>query len=423
MHAEVISIGDELLIGQVVNTNASFISARLDEIGIPTDRVVTIGDTAESIRHQLRESLEKADLLVITGGLGPTNDDVTKKVVADFFGLGYEFNQEMHDRNKARFAHRGIEVAESMRSQADVIAGSIVLQNTRGTAPGMILKDLKGYPGRYIVIMPGVPYEMEEMVRISVMPFFQPLSRLSIKHTTLMTAGIGETALSEMIGEEKEWITKGTSLAYLPHSAGVRLRVTTRGALQEEVAEANEAAVQEVVKRIGKFLYATTDMPLEEYVGKLLREQGLRMTTAESCTGGLIANRMTNIPGSSEYFDAGFVVYSNEAKVRSLGVSKETLERFGAVSEEVAIEMAQGCLTKIGADIAVSTTGIAGPGGATETKPVGMVCIGLVTGEKLGNQKIAKTMRFTSDRIRNKERFSEAALNLVRTVLVEGKIG
>ncbi|NTV45480.1 MAG: competence/damage-inducible protein A [Chlorobiales bacterium] len=421
MHAEVISIGDELLIGQVVNTNASFITARLDEIGIPTERVVTIGDTPESIRQQLQESLEKADLVVTTGGLGPTNDDVTKKVIAGFFGLGYEFNQESYERCKARFDRRGVQMPESNRSQGEVIAGSIVLQNTRGTAPGMILKDLKGYPGKYVVIMPGVPFEMEEMVRISVLPFFMPLSRLSIKHTTLMTAGIGESTLAEMIGDEKEWIGKGTSLAYLPHSAGVRLRVTTKGALQDEVEEANDASVAEVIKRVGKFLYATTDMLLEEYIGKLLKERGLRMTTAESCTGGLIANRITNIPGSSDYFDAGFVVYSNEAKVRSLGVSKETLDRFGAVSEEVAIEMAQGCLWKIGADIAISTTGIAGPGGATETKPVGMVCIGLVTNEKLGNQKIAKTMTFTSDRLRNKERFSEAALNLVRGVLTEGK--
>jgi nicotinamide-nucleotide amidase len=419
MQAEVISIGDELLIGQVVNTNASFITARLDEIGIPTNRVVTVGDTPDSIRQQLQESLEKADLIVTTGGLGPTNDDLTKKVIADFFGLGYEFNQEAYDQCKARFDRRGVQMPESNRSQGEVISGSVVLQNTRGTAPGMILKDLKGYPGKYVVIMPGVPYEMEEMVRLSVQPFFIPLSRQCIKHTTLMTAGIGESTLSEMIGDEKEWIGKGSSLAYLPHSAGVRLRVTTRGALHDEVTEENEASVSEVVKRVGKFLYATTDMPLEEYVGKLLKDRGLRMSAAESCTGGLIAHRITNVPGSSDYFDAGFVVYSNEAKVRSLGVSSETLERFGAVSEEVAIEMAQGCLTKIGSDIAVSTTGIAGPGGATETKQVGMVCIGLVTNEKLGSRKIAKTMTFTSDRLRNKDRFSEAALNLIRTVLTE----
>lgn len=421
MQAEVISIGDELLIGQVVNTNASFIAAKLDEIGIPTGRIVTIGDTPESISHQLAESLEKADLIITTGGLGPTNDDVTKKVIAEFFGLGCEFSEEAFRSCKAFFDRRGIKMSESNRSQGEVITGAIVLQNTRGTAPGMILKDLKGYPGKYVVIMPGVPYEMEAMVTLSVQPFFTPLSRQCIKHTTLMTAGIGESTLSEMIGDEKEWISKGTMLAYLPHSAGVRLRVTTRGTEQDDVAKANEAAVSELAKRVGKFLYATTDMPLEEYVGKLLRDRGLRMSAAESCTGGLIANRITNIPGSSDYFDASFVVYSNEAKMSALGVSKATLERYGAVSEEVAIEMAQGCLTKSGSDIAISTTGIAGPGGATETKPVGMVCIGLVTNEKLGNLKISKTMVFTNDRLRNKDRFSESALNMMRIALTESE--
>ena len=421
MQAELISIGDELLIGQVINTNASFITTKLDEIGIPTRRIVTVGDSPEIIQEQLAESLAKADLIVTTGGLGPTNDDLTKKVIADFFGLGYDFNEEAYQRCKARFDLRGVKMPESNRSQAEVIAGSIVLQNTRGTAPGMILKDPPNHPGKYIVIMPGVPYEMEEMVRVSVVPFLSPLSRQCIRHTTLMTAGIGESILAERIGNEREWIGEGSTLAYLPHSAGVRLRVTTRGTECADVERRNHAAVQELTRLIGKFLYATTDMPLEEYVGNLLKTHGLKLGIAESCTGGLISHRITNVPGSSDYFDEGFVTYSNHAKQASLNVREETIDRFGAVSEEVAIEMAKGCLEATGCDIAIATTGIAGPGGETATKPVGMVCIGLATGGKLDRQTRAKTMTYSTDRIRNKERFSEAALNLIRIALTESE--
>ncbi|ACF14227.1 competence/damage-inducible protein CinA [Chloroherpeton thalassium ATCC 35110] len=417
MLAEIISIGDELLIGQVVNTNATFISKCLDEIGISTRRILTVSDKPDCIERQLADSLSHADLVLTTGGLGPTHDDITKKIIADFFGLGYEFNEEAFERCKALFARRGREMPASNRSQGEVIEGSVVLQNTRGTAPGMILQNLPNYEGKFVVIMPGVPYEMQEMMRVSVVPFFQPHSKHFIKHTSLMTAGIGESTLAEQIGEVKAFLPDGSTLAFLPHSVGVRLRVSSKGENFQAVQKEHAQVVDALKARIGGYLYATTDMPLEEHIGELLKSRGLSIATAESCTGGLIANRLTNIPGSSAYFYQGFVTYSNEAKIKALGVREETLAAHGAVSEETAQEMAAGCLEKTGSDIAISTTGIAGPGGGTEIKPVGMVCIGVATSAKLGSRSFAKTMIFWADRLLNKERFSEAALNLVRELL------
>jgi len=417
MLAEIISIGDELLIGQVVNTNATFIAKILDEIGVSTRRILAVSDKPDCIERQLVDSLAHADIVLTTGGLGPTHDDITKKIIADFFKRDLEFNEEAYELCKARFARRGRPMPASNRSQAEVIAGSLVLQNTRGTAPGMILQDLPNYPGKFIVIMPGVPYEMQEMMKVSVIPFFQPKSKNFITHTTLMTAGIGESTLAEQIGDVHEILCEKSTLAFLPHSSGVRLRVTTKGSEYDAVQVENQRVVDILKERIGEALYATTDMPLEEHVGKMLSARGLRIAMAESCTGGLIANRLTNVPGASAYFQQGFITYSNESKVHVLGVSEKTLETYGAVSEETAREMAQGCLEKAQCDIAISTTGVAGPGGGTDAKPVGMICIGIAIGEKLGKQVQAKTMTFSSDRLINKERFSEAALNAVREFL------
>jgi nicotinamide-nucleotide amidase len=307
---------------------------------------------------------------------------------------------------------------ENNRSQAEVIKGSVVLQNSRGTAPGMILHHLPNYSGKYVVIMPGVPAEMQEMMRRDVVPYFAPLSQTYIKHTHLMTSGIGESRLAELIGDEKAFLTPGSTLAYLPQSASVNLRVTTKGTDRKQVEHENAAIVTYIAARIQKYLYATEEKPLEAFIGQLLQERGLTLATAESCTGGLIAHRITNVAGSSNYFIQSYVVYNNLAKVQTLGVRRETLEQHGAVSEEVALEMAKGCLEHSGADIALATTGIAGPGGGTETKPVGMVCLALVTNDKLGNQEKVKTLYFVKERLRNKELFAQAALDWLRRILV-----
>lgn len=420
MQLDILSIGDELLIGQVVNTNAAFIAQEFDRLGISTRRIVTVGDCKAIIQAELRESLAHSDIAVLTGGLGPTHDDLTKAALAEFFGLEYEFNEEAYQNCLRIFEQRGVKMPESNRSQAEVFKGAEVLQNSCGTAPGMILHHLPNYPGKYVVILPGVPLEMQEMMRRSVLPYFAPLSKTYIKHTHLMTSGIGESHLALLIGDEKTFLTPNTTLAYLPQMTHVKLRITTRGTDREQVERENAAIASLIASRIQKYLYATDDQPLEAIVGQLLKARGLTLATAESCTGGLVAHRITNVPGASSYFLQSFVVYNNRAKEHVLGVRHETLGRFGAVSEEVAREMALGCLAQSGADIAIATTGIAGPGGGSETKPVGMLCLGLATSEKLDSQVKSKTLYFTKDRLRNKDLFAQAALDWLRLTLTQG---
>lgn len=417
MQAEILSIGDELLIGQIVNTNASFIAKKLDETGIAVQRIVALGDDGEKITNQLKDSLSKADIVITTGGLGPTHDDITKKVIADFLGKSLVYDEEAYKRCKSIFDKRGIQMPKSNASQSEVIEGALVIQNKKGTAPGMIVHDIKAYPGKYVVILPGVPYEMQEMINTGIIEYFKPKVTWKFRHTVLMTAGIGESTLAEQIGDVNQFLEPDTSLAYLPHSAGVRLRLSTKEKDEAVLNRHHELALEVLKQKLGSYLYAITDMPLEAYIGSLLKERNLKLAVAESCTGGLIAHRITNIPGSSAYFLEGIVSYSNASKIKRLGVPEELIEKHGAVSQQVAIEMAKGCLETSGADIAIATTGIAGPGGETDTKPVGFVCFGLATSTKLGNQCFAKTMNFSHERIRNKERFSETALNIVRQIL------
>lgn len=419
MKAEILCIGDELLIGQVVNTNATEIAKHLEAIGVEVRRIVSAGDKKEIIQAELANALAEVDVVIITGGLGPTHDDVTKTAVAEFFGRAMTWNEEAFQNCKRLFERRGVRMPDANRTQAEVIEGSIVVQNTQGTAPGIILKDMDGYNGKIVVLLPGVPYEMEAMMKRSIIPFLAPLSDTFVKHSVIMTAGIGESHLAELIGNEQEFLTPNSTLAYLPHTMGVRLRLTTRGTSQQSVIEENQRILETITSRIKKFIFSQDDVLLEEVVGKMLLERNMVLATAESCTGGQIANRITNISGSSSYFSQSYVVYNNQAKIRTLGVNPETLDAFGAVSEEVALEMLEGCLRESGADIAVATTGVAGPTGGTEAKPVGMVCIAAGTSKKFGQIRRAKTFIFSQDRLRNKELFTQAALNFVRILLME----
>jgi len=418
MIAEILTIGDELLIGQVINTNASFIAKELGRIGIDTRRILTIGDSQADISSALAESLERVDVIVITGGLGPTHDDITKKTVADFLGLGIEFNEEAFENCKRIFKHRGIAMPDMNRSQGEVIEGSLVFQNSRGTAPGMLLTNLKNYPNRYIVIMPGVPAEMETMTFSSLIPYLKERSDSFIKHTTLLTSGIGESPLAELIGNEALFLGNISSLAYLPQLAGVKLRISSKGKNLAEVESENARIVSHISIKVEQYLVASDEVSLEEIVCKLLLDKKLRFAAAESCTGGLLSHKITNISGASNYFVESYIVYNNFSKKQALGVKQETLDKFGAVSEEVAKEMAKGCLERADVDIAVSITGIAGPEGGNEQKPVGTVWIGLATSQKLGSDCYAQKFTYSTDRIRNKELFSNTALNMVRKQLI-----
>ena len=408
MRAEIVSVGDELLKGQRVNTNAAFIAGALAGIGVPVRRIVSCADVEEEMVLAFSESLGRADIVLVTGGLGPTRDDRTRKAVQELLDRGLVLSEAAYENLVSRMQKRGLELSASLRDQAMVIEGSHVIANTKGTAAGMIIRCGDRFDNHYLVLMPGVPSEMQAMMEITVIPYFAALSSSVIRHTPIKTLGIGESTLAEMIVDIEDRLPEGTTLAYLPHAAGVNLMITTIGRDQEWVDRDNRAIVDAIVERASNHIYAISEVTLEATIGVMLRAAGKSVAVAESCTGGLVASRLTDVPGSSSYFLQGFVVYSNEAKQKSLGVPKELIESFGAVSEEVARAMATGCLEKSGADFAVSTTGIAGPGGGTAEKPVGMICLAIA--DKRSGSVLSKTLFMQGDRERNKLRFSEAAL-------------
>lgn len=411
MKAVIISIGDELLKGHRVNTNAPFIARQLGAIGIPVSRIITCSDDPQSIRDSIISALEESEAVLMTGGLGPTNDDRTRKSVQELLGRELVFDEPSFERIADMFRRRRRPVTEAMRSQAMVIEGSVVIPNTKGTAPGMIIECAPQFAGRYLVLMPGVPVEMEAMMQLTVIPFFEPLSGAFIRHTPIMTMGIGESQLADMIAHIEKTLPPGTTLSYLPHAAGVSLMVSTSGSHKEEVDAENRQVVDAIVERAGSLVYAVKEARLEEVVIETLLERGQTVAVAESCTGGLVASRLTDVAGSSGCFLQGLVTYSNEAKVALLGVEAATIERHGAVSEPVAEQMARGCLERSGADIAAATTGIAGPGGGSPEKPVGTVCIAVASRSAAGEVIVdVSTLSMHGDRQQNKARFSEAAL-------------
>jgi nicotinamide-nucleotide amidase len=418
MRAEIVSVGDELLKGQRVNTNASFMANALAGIGVPVGRVVACSDREEEIMAVLAESLDRADMVLVTGGLGPTRDDRTKRAVQQLLGRGLELSEESFANLSDRIKQRGVEWTDELRDQAMVIEGSQVIPNTKGSAAGMIIQCTGQFQNHYLVLMPGVPSEMRAMMELTVLPCFAALSSSVIRHTPIKTVGIGESTLAGMIVDIEDALPEGTTLAYLPHAAGVSLMISTIGHEREAVERDNRRVVDAIVGIAGKFIYATCEVTLEETIGRMLSAGGLTIAVAESCTGGLVASRLTDVPGSSGYFLQGFVVYSNQAKERSLGVPGEIIETFGAVSQEVARAMAVGCLEKSGADFALSTTGIAGPSGGSPEKPVGTLCLAIAS--KNSGVLLSRTLLMHGDRAVNKLRFSEAVLRELWECLRQG---
>ena len=408
MHAEIVSVGDELLKGQRVNTNAAFMAAALAGIGVPVGRIVSCSDLEPEIISVLAESLQRSELVLVTGGLGPTRDDRTRTAVQKLLGRGVELSVEAHEYLSGWMKKRGREISPSLRDQSMVIEGSRVIVNTRGSAAGMIIDCGEQFQNHYLVLMPGVPSEMKAMMELTVLPYFATLSSSVILHTPVKTLGIGESMLSEIIADIEDSLPEGTTLAYLPHAAGVDLMVSTIGRERVGVERDNRSVVDAIARKAGRFIYATSEVTLEESVGAMLRSAGMSVAVAESCTGGLLASRLTDVPGSSSYFLQGFVVYSNRAKQETLGVKQEIIEAFGAVSEEVACAMATGCIERSGADIAVSTTGIAGPSGGSSGKPVGTLCLAIA--RKTTGILLSRTILMHGDRELIKRRFSQAAL-------------
>ncbi|HKK46803.1 MAG TPA: competence/damage-inducible protein A [Balneolaceae bacterium] len=417
MQCHIISIGNELLIGDTVNTNASWLGQELTEAGIEVSHIHTIGDELEVMKSALLSALGSADLIITTGGLGPTHDDITQKAVAELFDCELVVNEDVLNFIKKIFAKRNIPFSESNYHQAEVPDCCEVLFNTQGTAPGMWFER----NGAILVVLPGVPYEMKHLVRDKVLPKIReqnPEKEFRKSHY-IVTAGIGESTLSdEVIGDLSPVLNKNLTVAYLPGPQGTRIRISASGKSEQEIEERMQPVVDLIKRRGGYYVIGEgKEMGLSEAVGQVLVDRDMWIATAESCTGGYVANAITNVPGSSRYMRGGVISYDNEVKINQLDVSREILESIGAVSKEVALQMAKGVAKKLDSDIGISTTGIAGPGGGTEEKPVGTVWIGFWSKE----EHFALKAQFTNDRLINKERTSAVALEMIRRCILNVK--
>ncbi|MBN1466564.1 competence/damage-inducible protein A [candidate division KSB1 bacterium] len=414
MRVEIISVGDELLIGQTINTNASWIGEQLLNIGLMVEWVTIVGDSAEDLHLALRTAAARADVVLITGGLGPTHDDITKTVVADYFGAALILNEEVLEQVKERFRKRGLPMAKVNEGQALVPAGAEVIKNVNGTAPGMVFHRAE----QLFYVMPGVPHEMKAMMTNAVLPQLKrQLHGSAIRVKKLMTTGVPESVLFERLDSLAE-IEKYARVAFLPDLFGVKLRLMARGE-DEAVAAANLSRAEKMVReKIGGDIYAENDLSLEEAIAASLVERGETIAVAESCTGGMIADRLTNIPGSSQFFTGAIVAYSNKLKIDVLRVPAALIEEHGAVSSEVAGAMAEGVRRVAQVDYGLAVTGIAGPTGGSIEKPVGLVFIGYADKDRCVTEKYT----FADDRIGNKKRSTQAALNLVRKMMLQREI-
>ena len=419
MIAHLISIGDEVLIGQIVNTNTVWLAQRLNEAGIFVNEMTTIGDMGGEIIRAVDAALGLSDIVLITGGLGPTKDDITKKVLADYFGMPLAFHLPSFENIQQLLASLGRVADDRYRVQANMPVGATVLINKAGTASGMWFEK----NGKIVVSMPGVPREMQYLILEEVLPRLKALGKLpTILHRTIQTMGKGETDLSELLDDlETNQMPSFVKLAYLPDTSlgRVRLRLTARGA-DAEVLEKELDRLQAIVeKQLGSHIFGYGETNIEAEVGALLKAQGKTVATAESCTGGNIAKRFTANAGASAYFMGGTVVYSNEIKTRLLGVSPDTLDQFGAVSEQTVREMVAGTLSRLGVDYAIAVSGIAGPDGARPDKPVGTIFVAVGSAEKTYTRRL----QFGNDRARNIEMTTSQALNMLRLILIgEGHV-
>ncbi len=403
MKATILNIGDELLIGQVVNTNASSMSQMLIAAGIDVCGTFVIGDRADDIDFYLRHCIERSDVVLITGGLGPTKDDITKKTLCDFFHSELYENQEALANVKRIFDARGYELTPINRQQAWVPRCCTMVNNILGTAPCMWFD----YQGKVVVSMPGVPFEMVNLMQTEIIPRLQAHFRTDqIVNKNILVQGIGESFLSDLIEPWELSLPSTIRLAYLPQSGMLKLRLTARGShddralLQQQI----DRAVAELYPIAGQYIVGEDLETLPELVAYTMKRHHATLATAESCTGGALASQLTAMAGASEYYRGGVVAYSNEVKECALGVSHQTLLDHGAVSEETVRQMAEGARSRLGSDYAVATTGIAGPGGGTPQKPVGTVWIAVASRQ----QTVARLLHFGDRRAQTIERTCNA---------------
>jgi nicotinamide-nucleotide amidase len=408
--AEIITIGDEILFGQITDTNSQWISAELDKIGIKTRRKTSVSDKPQEIVDALREAEKRVDIILITGGLGPTKDDLTKGVLAKYFGVELEKDDISYNEVKSYFEKGGRVFDELNWGQADLPTNCTRVQNKYGTAPGMWFDE----NDTIYVSMPGVPFEMKSMVSDTVIGRLKDKFSLPvIHHKMIRTVGIGESWLADMISDWEDNLPSHIKLAYLPGLWQVRLRLTGTGSDRDILEQEIETEFSKVKPMIEKYIFGFGKTELQEAIGSLLREKSLTISFAESCTGGYISHLITSVSGSSEYLMGSVVSYSNEVKMKQLGVKAETLETHGAVSEETAIEMAEGVRKALGTDIGFSSTGIAGPTGGTDEKPVGTIWLAFSSKEGIKTLKLS----LAGTRELNIKHTAVNALNLIRLSL------
>ncbi len=415
MNIEIVTIGDELLLGLTIDTNAAWLAREMAADGVSIVRRATVGDDAAAIASAIADALQRSGAVITTGGLGPTADDMTKPAIAALFGREMIFDAARWEALRQLWRERGRpgELPESNRQQVMIPAGAQVLTNRHGTAPGILLEDEQG---RWVAMLPGVPREMRGLFHDELRPLLQ--SRMTgerhvVRTHTVRTTGVAESQLPDLLGTAARGVD-GMSLAYLPGQEGVDLRLTLRGTAADAADDRLRAGAALIRGRLEKYVYAEGVVDLAAVVLERCRERGLRIAVAESCTGGMLGSRLTAVPGSSDVVLGGVIAYDNEVKREQLGVQGETLERVGAVSEEVARQMATGVRTRFHCDIGIGITGIAGPGGGSDEKPVGQVFIAAdISGE-------LKTFggRLIGDRAEVRFRATQVALEMIRRALL-----
>jgi len=411
MKAAIITIGDELLIGQTVNTNSSWMGAELSKSGFDVSRITSVHDRREDIINILNESAGKSDVVLITGGLGPTSDDITKPSLCEFFNTQLVMNYEVLSMLEEMMSRRNFPMNERNRKQAEVPESCRVLKNTAGTAPGMWFEK----DGTIYISMPGVPHEMKYLMTNLVLPELnQRFTSQVIVHRNIMTYGEGESVLADILREFESGLQENIKLAYLPAFGIIKLRLTGTGSDYNNVLNQVNEQAGKLYNIIPELIYGENEESLEMVIGRLLKTSKKTISTAESCTGGKIAQLITSVPGSSEYFKGSIIAYSNTVKTQLLGVQDYILTRYGAVSENTAREMAVGARSLLKTDFVVATTGIAGPDGGTETKPVGTIWIAVASEKGI----VCEKRVFGNDRELNIMRFSLAALNLLRKQII-----
>lgn len=413
LKASLLSIGDEILIGQIVNSNSTFLAKELTKLGYSVINISAIGDSKEEIVNELDRLFAVSDLIISTGGLGPTHDDITKDVICEYFNDELVYLPEWENKIREQFRVRGIELSDRNKGQAYIPSKSKFLYNRIGTAPGMLLEN----NGKYLISLPGVPNEMKCIILESALEFLRDLVAKSdsdcVIYKNILTNGIPESTLADLLDIDNQYLGK-SSLAFLPSYQGVKLRIGAYGGNSSDAQTELSRIYNHIIERANEFIISEDEISLDEVVAKLLTDRKLTVSTAESCTGGMLAASLTSLSGSSVYMMGGVVSYSNEVKENIVNVSKDTMIAHGAVSKQTAIELAQNCRKMFNTDYALSVTGIAGPTGGSEEKPVGTVWIGI--SDK--NHTDAFLYRFgNNDRTMNRERAVSSALALlIRTI-------